>query len=94
MKITAAPARSAPQTREISAFLPEEFPDFPDGGLERDVSDQDLGSLLLLDGLFLSGRFHSGSTKSTERAGKDPRAAKCPPRSGSFKIRDTKKLPS
>lgn len=54
MKITAAPLQSDPQTQE-SILLPEELPDFPDSGLEGDVSDQDLGSFLLLGNLFLPG---------------------------------------
>lgn len=37
-QILLAPTRSTPHARQ-SAFLPEELPDFPDGGLERDVSD-------------------------------------------------------
>lgn len=54
MKIPAAPPQSDSQTTQ-STFLPEEFPDFPDSGLEGDVSDQDLGGFLLLGSLLLSG---------------------------------------
>lgn len=54
MKITAAPPQGDPQSQQ-STFLPEELPDFPDSGLEGDVSDQNLGSFLLLGSLFLPG---------------------------------------